>query len=149
MSDADFGALAGAELQFQLVNSVLNAMHTADLVVAGEATSQPISPLFCTPVDVYQPNCCPTPHVVYAHRQVIHPTPRYLPRPVIHPTPRYEPRPIVKSPEQDSPAPITPGLPPPWKTLPLNLPPHIPPTVKIVNRVPDITTRGTLIDFFC
>jgi hypothetical protein len=130
-----------AGLGLQEVQSVLNAIHTAD---AQTAASLPTNPV---PVDIYCPRTI-TPEPRYLPREVLHPTPRYLPRPVLHPSPRVEPLPLpAPSPKASVPH-ITAGPPPPWK-IPLWQEPSRPLNViKVIVHPPDMLTKGMLIDLF-
>lgn len=120
---------------------MLNAIHNAD---AQTAASLPTNP---NPVDNYSPRTItPEPH--YLPRQVLHPTPRYLPRPVLHPSPRVEPS-FCASPSPKSGLPhIAAGPQPPWKILPWQEPTPPPDVIKMIVRLPDSVTKGTLIDLF-
>jgi hypothetical protein len=130
-------------MQLQLISSLTKAMNSVNQVEAADLKAQQNSPIGTE---------CINPQVTYAPRRVIHPEPRYEIRPVYHPTPRIEPIPICPQKNCDPCAPsdpITAGPQPPWKTLPWQQPAPIPPQIKIIIRQPDITSRGTLIDFFC
>lgn len=133
-------------MQLRLVQLLRGAMANADKGAAAAAGHDggAISPCPARSGPVL------TPEPRYLPRPVLHPTPRYEPRPVIHPMPRFEPQPCPPDDCQKSAKSTLPAGPqPPWSLLPWQQPAPIPPKIKIIVRQPDITRRGTLIDFFC
>jgi hypothetical protein len=135
-----------ASLQLQLVQSLISAIRTADLTSAAHnaagGSPNPADSFCCG--DGRSITCEPR----YLPRPVLHPTPRYLPRPVIHPQPRVAPSPLPPPiPSAKTPH-ITPGPPPPWKTLPCGEPGAAQSVIKMIVQRPDTLTKGTLIDLF-
>jgi hypothetical protein len=134
-------SLLVAAVGLQDVQSLLNAIHTADLESAASL------PSCATPVDVYCSRVI-TPEPTYLPREVLHPTPRYLPRPVLHPTSRVEPQPAPPPAPKATVPHITAGPLPPWK-IPVEQEPSRPLNViKVVVRPPDMLTKGMLLDLF-
>ena len=102
------------------------------------------------------------PAATFERRRVVHPEPRYEPRRVIHPEPRYEPRrvehvqkicpdliPSCSATCAPEPCHITKSpIDPPWKKLPWQNAPTPPPVIKVVVRISDIASAGTIIDCF-
>jgi hypothetical protein len=135
-----------ASLQLQLVQSVIAAIRTADLTSAAHnlgGGGQGAGDSFCC-----GERRAITCEARYLPRPVLHPTPRYLPRPVLHPSPRVAANVLpAQCPSAKTPH-ITPGPPPPWKTLPSAEPAAAASVIKIVVRPPDTMTKGTLIDLF-
>lgn len=132
-----------AAMDLSLVRMLRDAMRTADL-----ASGRPLG----------------RPSARILPRPVIHPEPRFEPRPVIHPTPRIEPRlvyrpkkiepqpiPVCPAPPQPLPAePIHHKAPiePPWKVLPWQTPAPAPLKLKIIQKQPDVSNKGTVLDVF-
>jgi hypothetical protein len=134
-----------ATMDLMVVQSVLGAMHAADVgaaAAAGNGSSNP-EPHRFRPAAVYTPTPRFEPRVVY------HPTPRFESRLVYHPTPRMEPKercPEPCHPEHRKVCP--PGVPPVWKTLPDIAPRSATQQIKAPVIRPDIRHKGSLIDTF-
>lgn len=131
-----------AAMDLSLVRLVRDAMRTADNSAAGVASTHPAA------CDRFESrNLHPTP--VYEPRRVLHPTPRYEPRPVLHPTPRVECPPVDRESDcEPKPQAKTNPIQPPWKVMPWQNPPELPPVIKIVLKNPDVHRSGRLIDCF-
>jgi hypothetical protein len=145
---ADTASLLAATLDLKLVESLINAIRTADLTSAAELGNRSGVP---TPA--------PTP--------CVHPAPVFEPRIHYHPEPYFEPRPIFyysAAPlHGPCPAPVEVKVEcvgpargpdcefpfqPPWKVLPWQNPPPVILKVKVVGHRPDEAQKGRMIDLF-
>ncbi len=153
---ADTASLLAAALDLKLVDSLINAIRTADLTTAAElgACSSSMPAPWPTPGPMEQPQCaCPAPaiepHINY------HPEAYFQPRPILC----YTAAPFhgsCRSPVEVKVECVGPPrvpeceLPfqPPWKVLPWQNPPPIILKVKVVGHQPDESQKGCMIDLF-
>lgn len=148
-SIADIGAAVGAELNLRLVQSVLQAIRTAD-IQSGE-DKPPRQTVIVEPRrDQVRLSCCepchqrPAPVAISPAAQSLHWC--YAPRPVYPPAP---PVPTVETVVVQTLADeFCSPLQPPWKSLPWEQPASDAPQIKIVLYQPDMRHKGTLVDCF-
>ncbi len=149
MSSIGSASLLAATAQLQEVQSVVNAIHRADLA------SGKIFGALGIELD-------PNPGAIWPASQnqtTVEPEPKILPRPVIQLAPRYLPGPVVytrpkKTPQQyevgptAKPSPPIAAPPPPPSQLPWPVPPAAIRTIKMLINQPDLQTKGAMIDLF-
>jgi hypothetical protein len=147
---ADVASLLAATLDLKLVESLINAIRTADLTTAAELGTRS-----------GVPSSAPAPGADCQPRPVVEPRIKY------HPEPYFEPRPIFyysttpvqgscRGPVEVNVECVGPGrvpdceLPfqPPWKVLPWQNPPPVILKVKVVGHRPDEAQKGLMVDLF-
>jgi hypothetical protein len=148
-SIAEIGAAIGAEMNLRLVQSVLQAIRTADIQSGHD--QPPRQTVIVEPRrDQVRPaggEAChkrPAPASIRPAAQSLHWC--YAPRPVFPPGP---PVPTVQTVVvQTLPDEFCSPLQPPWKSLPWEQPAADAPHIKIVLYQPDMRHKGTLVDCF-
>ena len=134
-----------ASLDLKLVQLLRGAMAVADVNAAATAPPCGQTPRFS---DVYEPRRHVEPEPVYEPRRHIHPAPRIEPRPLLQPATRLANEPCDCA-EYAAPKGSKCPIEPPWKVLPWENPPPLPPTVKYVIHWPDTArSKGAFVNVF-
>jgi len=151
---ADTASLLAATLDLKLVESLIDAIRTADITTAAELGNRSCAAA-SGPAPCIQPATCINPAPVVEPRINYHPEPYFEPRPVYYycaaPFQGSCRAPVEVKVECVGPARVPDcELPfqPPWKVLPWQNPPPVILKVKVVGHRPDEAQKGRMIDLF-
>jgi hypothetical protein len=141
-------SVALAEMDLKLVQSVINAIRTAD-IESGAARKAPLPVLppsaQVTRSEECRDHCCDSEHRPHNDRHSTRPIypiyTRFAPAPAA-PLPTETVVTVKVTDDYGTP------LPPPWKTVPWKEPPHLRPQIKLIVFKPVKREKGSIVDCF-